>query len=148
MYYGEEIGMQGGILEPFKWSNASQQTDDPGSLLSHYRSLITLRKAHPALRVGDLNIVSTGNPGLFASLRISSTEAALMIINLTNTAISNYRLSLNKSTLQRGSYIATPLMGQGPFVDLRVNSQGGFANYIPLTDIPAYATLIVQLSPK
>ena len=33
--------------------NAAAQARDPGSLLNHYKTLIALRKAQPALRAGD-----------------------------------------------------------------------------------------------
>ena len=33
--------------------NAAAQARDPGSLLNHYKALIALRKAQPALRAGD-----------------------------------------------------------------------------------------------
>ena len=128
--------------------NVSDEMKDPASLFSHYKALIGLRNAHPALRIGSMNIVSSGNPGLFASLRVSSTEAMLVLINLTNTPINNFSLSLDKSPLQSGKYPALPLMGQGPVGDLNVISTGGFSNYGPITTIPAYATVIIQFNPK
>ena len=128
--------------------NVSDEMKDPSSLFSQYKALIGLRNAHPALRIGSLNIVLAGNPGLFASLRVSSTEAMLVLINLTNTPINNFSLSLDKSPLQSGKYPALPLMGQGPVGDLNVISTGGFSNYGPITTIPAYATVIIQFNPK
>lgn len=135
-------------IADYGMSNVALETGDPVSLLSHYRKLISLRNSHSALRVGDLNILETSNISLFASLRNSSTEAVLVVINLTNTSISNFRLLLNKSSLQSGEYVATPLMGAGPFADLSVNAIGGSSNNTPLPEIPAYVTLIVQLSQK
>jgi oligo-1,6-glucosidase len=77
--------------------NVSDEMKDPASLFSHYKTLIGLRNAHPALRIGSLNIVSSSNPGLFASLRVSSTEAMLVLINLTKNPINNFSLSLAKN---------------------------------------------------
>ena len=128
--------------------NVSDELKDPASLLSHYKALISLRNAHPALRIGSFSIVSSGNPGLFASLRVSSSEAMLVLINLTKTPISNFSLSLAKSPLQSGKYSALPLMGQGPVGDLNVISTGAFSNYAPIPTIPAYATVIIQFNPK
>ena len=82
LYYGEEIGMAGidgpgdvPLRAPMSWSadargftqgrpfravspnaathNAQAQARDPASLLHHYRTLIRLRLAQPALRRGD-----------------------------------------------------------------------------------------------
>jgi len=81
LYYGEEIGMAGvagpgdvPLRAPMSWTaeggftsgqpfravapnagthNAAAQARDPGSLLNHYKALIALRKAQPALRAGD-----------------------------------------------------------------------------------------------
>jgi alpha-amylase len=128
--------------------NVGRETNDPNSILSHYRTLIALRNAHPALRVGSLNIITTGNPELFASLRISSAEALLVLVNLTDKPITNYMLSLGGSQLGSGPRLSSPLMGEGPFSELNVNAQGGFHNYKPTKEIPIYATLIIQLSPK
>jgi glycosidase len=128
--------------------NVSAELKDPASLLSHYKALISLRNAHPALRIGSFNIVSSGNPGLFASLRVSSNEATLVLINLTNAPLNNISLSLDKSPLQPGNYSALPLMGQGSFGDLDVSSTGGFSNYGPIPTIPAYETVILQITTK
>lgn len=128
--------------------NVSDEAKDPASLFTHYKTLIGLRNAHPALRIGSLNIISASNSGLFASLRVSSTEAVLVLINLTNTPINNFSLSLDKSPLQSGKYLALPLMGQGPVGDLNVISTGGFSNYDPIPTIPAYATVIIHFNLK
>jgi glycosidase len=128
--------------------NVSDEMKDPASLFSHYKALISLRNAHPALRIGSLNIVSSNNPGLFASLRVSSTEAMLVLINLTNKPINNFSLSLAKSPLQSGKYPAQALMGDEPIGDLNVMSTGGISNYGPIPTIPTYATVIIQINPK
>ena len=88
MYYGEEIGMSGAkpdelIRTPMQWSNDSgagfsngtpwepinddfpivnvnAQAGDPTSLLEHYRALIQLRNAHPALQ--DLSLIHISEP--------------------------------------------------------------------------------------
>jgi alpha-amylase len=128
--------------------NVRDEIKSPDSLWAQYKKLIDLRNAHPALRIGSLNIVSSSNSGLFASLRVSSTEAMLILINLTNTPINNFSLSLDKSPLQSGKYLALPLLGQGPVGDLNVISTGHFSNYGPIPSIPAYATVIIQFNPK
>jgi len=176
IYYGEELGMQGtgaheNIRRPMQWSaertagfstdfpwislgpdwetnNVASETADPDSLLSHYRMLIQLRNDHAALRVGDLRTITTLNPGVYSILRVSQEEAVMVIINLTSEPVSDYRLTLENSALVSGTYLALPLLGTGTFTDLTALTSGGFSNYIPLEEIPPYATIILQLQIK
>jgi alpha-amylase len=111
VYYGEEIGMSGTkpdeqIRTPMQWSsepaagfttgtpwespqpdwkvtNVQAQDRDPGSFLNHYRKLIQLRNAHPALNRGPLTLVQTDDTtGTIAGwLRSSRDEAFLIVVN-------------------------------------------------------------------
>lgn len=172
IYYGEEIGMEGAkpdedIRRPMQWDatensgftsgtpwrtpdsnyqafSVAGETNEPESLLTHYRALIALRNAHAALRVGDLNLVSADNPAVFASLRISQGEAILIVINVGAAPLTDYSLTLKSSSLGAGHYLALPLMGQVSVADLAVNANGGFADYRPV-ELPPYSTLILQL---
>jgi len=172
IYYGEEIGMEGtkpdeDIRRPMQWDatqnagftsgipwrapdsnyrtfNVAAEASDPLSLLTHYRTLIQLRAAHPALRVGNLNLVSADDPAVFASLRISQNETILIVINLRASPLTGYSLRLKNSSLAAGRYLASPLMGAVPATGLEVDANGGFAGYMP-AELPAYGTLILQL---
>ncbi len=88
LYYGEELGMFGSkpdedIRLPFVWGDddaqttwrtsrytkvvdAASQLADPDSLHAHYRRVIALRTAHPALHAGKLSAVKAGNPAVVA----------------------------------------------------------------------------------
>jgi glycosidase len=111
VYYGEEIGVIGGkpdenIRTPMQWSagrnggftsgtawesmqpdwmtkNVAAQDRDSGSLLNHYRRLIHLRNAHPALSRGRLTLVPTNDTtGTIAAwLRSSGDETFLIVVN-------------------------------------------------------------------
>jgi glycosidase len=111
VYYGEEIGMVGQkpdelIRTPMQWSSAANggftggkpweplQTDwqtknvaaqdqDPGSLLNHYRGLIRLRNAYPALNRGQLGLLQTTDTTgmLVAWLRFLGDERFLVVVN-------------------------------------------------------------------
>jgi glycosidase len=176
IYYGEEIGQQGrkpdeSIRRPMQWStdssagfsttspwesfgvgyptyNVAAETTDPSSILTHYRTLIQLRSQHAALRIGDVNFIQSDDPRLYAILRISQDEAVLVLINLSGSSVTNFKLSLDSSKLVAGTYFALPLLGTSPFADLTVTAGGGFTGYRPLAGIPAYATLILQLHLK
>ncbi|MEW5940069.1 MAG: alpha-amylase family glycosyl hydrolase [Chloroflexota bacterium] len=124
LYYGEEIGMTGAkpdemIRTPMQWSadanagftlgvpwepvnpdfaqvNVAAQTDDPASLLAHYRALVRLRNAHPALRTGSATLVPTNHPSVFALLRADENEAILALVNLGGEFVRAYQLDLRE----------------------------------------------------
>ena len=112
VYYGEEIGMVGPkpdemIRTPMQWSsarpnggfttgnpweplqsdwktkNVAAQDSSRQSLLNHYRKLIQLRNAHPALNRGPLTLLPTDDTtGTIAAwLRSSRDEAFLIVVN-------------------------------------------------------------------
>ncbi len=174
VYYGEEIGMPGkkpdeDIRTPMQWSsdthagfttgtpwravnpdyvdrNVGVQSNAPDSLLSHYRRLIHLRSQHAALRVGDLRLATVNHSSVFASLRTSQNESVLIIVNLGQEAVNGVELSLPSGPLDAGAtYVAAPLLGDGPFGDLTANGQGGFDVYRLLSELPPNGGFIVQL---
>jgi alpha-amylase len=173
VYYGEEIGMASEKIDrlPMQWSasqyagfsdvlpmmmpdnqyttiNVSAQSSDPISLLSHYRTLISLRHSHPALRKGELYLLSSHNQGLFSCLRTTSDESLLVLINLTDSPIKNYQLSLDASTLPQGDYSAISLEEGTSLALLKVFDKGELMDYVPLPEIPPYATIIILLQLK
>ncbi|MCX7681501.1 MAG: alpha-amylase family glycosyl hydrolase, partial [Anaerolineae bacterium] len=175
LYYGEEIGQTGGkpdenIRTPMQWSaekhagfttaarpwrapqsnyttvNVAAQTGDPNSLLSHYRSLIHLRNAHPALRVGEWREVRVEDKRVYASLRHdqkATGEMLLVLINLSGEAVSDYSLSLPAGPLSAGS--ATALFGAAEVQPPVLNTRGGFDEYQPLPRLEPYATYVIAL---
>jgi glycosidase len=125
--------------------NVEAETGDPASLLSHYRDLIEARNQHAALRVGDLSLLTTGSDALYGILRVSQREAVLVLVNLGAAPVSKYGLSLQQSSLAMGTYTMAPILGEGRFSALEVTLMGGFSGYVPIAEVPPYATLILQL---
>lgn len=117
VYYGEEIGMSGTkpderIRTPMQWSgepsggfttgtpwespqpdwtvtNVDAQERDPGSLLNHYRRLIHMRNAHPALGSGHLTIGSASNSEVAVFVRGSPGETMLIALNFGARVITD-----------------------------------------------------------
>jgi alpha-amylase len=114
LYYGEEIGQAGveglkgdlPIRGPMSWTasggfttgqpfrpgspnarthNAEAQRADPGSLFHHYRALVALRKAHPALHSGSYEDVRVEGP-LLSFVRAASGERLRITLNYSATA--------------------------------------------------------------
>lgn len=116
LYYGEEVGLQNGNgnndefkRTPMPWdatpgggfttgkpwfgfapgretANVAAQTGDAGSLLSHYRRWIRVRKSSPALLKGGLKLLSRqGNLSVpvLAFLREAAGERVLVAHNVT-----------------------------------------------------------------
>ena len=121
IYYGEEIGMSATkpdrqLRTPMQWSNGANagfstttpwlapkpdfdrinvavKTNDPDSMLSHYRRLIRLRQAEPALRIGTLELEETGHPGVLAFVRRHEGRALLCVFNLTDGVVERAELA-------------------------------------------------------
>ncbi len=174
IYYGEEIGMIGEkpderIRTPMQWelvattvgftearrpwepmqsnfttANVATQTDNPDSLLSHYRSLIHLRNEHIALRQGEYVAVESGSRKLYAFIRQHADETLLVLINMDDAPITEYGL-----VLAAGSFtLGTPevIFGHGAVTPLTLTAAGGFDAYQPLTEIAPYSTTVIRLA--
>jgi hypothetical protein len=124
--------------------NVAAQENDAASLLNHYRALTKLRKEHEALRNGTTALVDTGNPAVYAALRISGKDRILILVNLTGTTLSDYQLSLSENLLPNGSITPILLFGTGDVQQLDVQ-QGGFSAYQPMAELLPYGSYVFLL---
>ena len=173
IYYGEEIGMEGekpdeNIRTPMQWSssvnagftsgtpweaiganylksNVTNESTDPDSLFSYYRTLISLRNAHPALYGYGIKLISSSDTGVYAVLRTSPSEKIMIIVNLTKAPISNYGLDFKDSILEDGSYQLQSLLDSAAAMELKVVGNS-FSSYKPLPVLTPYSTNIFLLS--
>jgi glycosidase len=124
------------------------QGDDPGSLFNHYRALIHLRNDHEALRVGEWTLVEATSGRLYTFLRHTENEVILAIINFNRNPVEaeDYSLELVSGPLS-GGVTAVSLYGADITGSPEINPDGGFANYVPLTEIPPQSVHIIQLEP-
>lgn len=173
VYYGEEIGMTGQkpderIRTPMQWSaeertagftaashpwqpldesyetaNVAAQTDDPDSLLSHYRRLIHLRNNHVALRYGDMLLVESSKRPVYAFIRQTPDEMLLVLVNMNHREIDDYTLTLAEGGLT-GVESAELLFGEGDAAAPIINAAGGFDEYAPLPILPPRSSFIIQ----
>lgn len=174
LYYGEEIGMFGAkpdprIRTPMQWTadettagftsaprpweplqegvatrNVATQTDDPDSLLSHYRALIHLRNRYAALRTGDMSPVESSARQVYAFLRHDQTETLLVLVNLDDEAVDAYTLSMEGGPLSADASAAL-LLGTGEVASPAVTAEGGFADYTPIAPLPPHSSFIIRL---
>ncbi len=169
IYYGEEIGMSGAkpderIRTPMQWDstggfttgtaweplqddlssvNVAAETDDPNSLLSHYRDLIHLRDENPALLHGDLIPVKSASHSVYSFIRQSDDQTLLVVINLSNADVSDYGLSLD-SGLSAGAQ-AAPIYGADSVTQPEIDANGGFSGYLPLSNLSPYTITVIRL---
>lgn len=67
--------------------NVAAQAEDRDSLLNLTRRLIGLRRAHPALAVGDFEPVGTTPDGAYAFRRVAPGAAVTIAVNLTGAVL-------------------------------------------------------------
>ncbi|HYJ79772.1 MAG TPA: alpha-amylase family glycosyl hydrolase, partial [Longimicrobiaceae bacterium] len=174
VYYGEEIGMTAAkpdprLRTPMHWArgpaagftrglpweplqpdsltaNVEAQDGDPGSLLNHYRRLIHLRTATPALGWGDFASLGTGNGAALAYLRRVDGQAVLVLANLGGERLSGVELASAQRVLPAGRYTATPLEGGGSASTVRVRGDGKVAGWSPVAALEPFAVHVLELS--
>ncbi len=171
IYYGEEIGMQGqkpdeDLRLPMQWSadeyagfsmtnpwraprndyeqvNVALQSGDSNSLLEHYRTLIALRNSHSALRTGKVILLDTNNSGVYAALLADKNETLLVLVNLTDEAISEYAITLNDAGLADSAYSAENLFGAGQAKGPERSGEA-FPEYKPFENLNPYAMYVIK----
>ncbi len=151
VYYGEEIGMTGDkpderLRTPMQWraepglgftsgrpweaaqpdsftTTVAAEDGDPGSLLNLYRRLIHLRKAEPALGIGRLVPLATGDSSVVAYLRRADDELVLVVANLAPGASGALAVRAAPEALGPGRYQTRNLM-DGSRGELQVDEAG------------------------
>lgn len=82
IYYGDEIGMDGGGTPDNRRPMRFERTPDEQALLDYVRALIVLRKQSVALRRGEWTTVLVDDArGLYGFVRHTEGDAALVVIN-------------------------------------------------------------------
>lgn len=86
VYYGDEIGLEGGKdpdnRRAFQWDETQWNTD----LRQWFKKLINLRKQNPALRRGSFNVLmSDDNSGTCAFVRSDGEQTLIAVINASSS---------------------------------------------------------------
>jgi glycosidase len=119
------------------------QTGDPASLLSHYRALVHLRSAHPALRTGDYLSIDTDSRRVYAFLRRTPDETLLVLINVHDEPQTDYVLNAAGANLPE----STPEVVFGPALPLpAAAAPGDLTDYQPFPELPPRSTTIVRFA--
>lgn len=168
IYYGEEIGMPGvkpdeQLRTPMPWTggtyggfssvkpwqpltpgfeqrNVKAQWGTANSLLSHYRRLIQLRNAQPALQTGDLVLIDAGNDAVLAFARVTKTDRVLVLLNLSDKPVTDYRLSPIDTDLTDLSAGKELLSGR----KVPAPANGELKDYQPLVQLEPNSTAVIE----
>ncbi|MNY21668.1 Amylopullulanase precursor [compost metagenome] len=138
VYYGDEIGMQGGKdpdnRRAFEW-NAGKQNRD---LLGFYKQLIALRNATPALRTGAFRSIRRHNDlGLFGYVReLGKDKVAVMLNNSADTREWSLDVS---SAFADGTALRDPLTGRSYTVQ---------RGHVPLKLAPKQGVLLMPAASR
>lgn len=171
IYYGEEIGVKGGkpdenIRLPMQWSaeknagfttgrpwrapapdypdvNTAGQTAVPGSLLEHYRALIHLRRAHSALQTGATIMLKSNLPGVYAVLRRDDQGTLLILANLTDQTIEDYRLAIKDTDLS--GFTMESIFSSHP-ADVLQWDGASLEDFKPFDSLQPFAMYILRLN--
>jgi alpha-glucosidase len=129
----------------FTTVNVERQEGDAESLLETYRAFIQLRNEHSALRVGKTYVTESVSNKVVSYLRVSSDETILIVFNIDNEPLTNYKLDLSTGPLS-GSYTTQSLLDDSTMNPFTASEDGGFDDYVPLTELPPYSIFVIQLS--
>ncbi len=74
------------LPEQLGGQTVTDQQDDPASELTYFRALTTLRRAHPALSLGDYATAEGGHPDVYAYTRTLGEDRVLVLLNFAREA--------------------------------------------------------------
>ena len=181
IYYGEELGLQGAkpdedIRTPFPWTptspgfgfttgspwepfgpdpqtaNVAAESDDAGSLLTTYRTMLNVRNLVPVLATGDAVRVDVARRDLAVTLRWEGSNGALVIQNLGDRPVESPILNLASGPIC-GQPHASVVYQSGPgsetldAADPVIGPAGRLTDYVPLPRVPAFTTVVITLNP-
>jgi alpha-glucosidase len=79
--------------------NVAAQREDPTSMLSLTRRLLELRRDHPALADGDLELLDGTPDGVLAYRRAAGDARILVVLNLTDAPATMGRIGTDGRVL-------------------------------------------------
>jgi glycosidase len=133
LYTGDEVGAE---FEPYDEGPVLSWTDAHG-LRAHYRRLVALRRTHPALRSGRLEILETSAPErVLAYLRPGERPEDDIIVLL------NYHREPVRAVLPAGSSQRT-----GTFLDLLSGDLIPVAAEPPGIELPVWGARVLRRAP-
>ena len=124
------------------------QTDDPESLLTHYRNLIHLRNNHPALQYGETILVESTYRAAWGYLRYTEDETLLVVLNLDDRESNDYTFAIEESQLITINSIDILFSTTEVTPNLpELTENGGFVDYVPVeAPLPPFSIYVLRLN--
>ena len=130
-------------------ANVESALTNDASLLGTYRELIQLRPRAQALAIGGLYRVESSESAVAATVRAIGSQRLLVVQNLSGEPVAAPHLMVANALLC-GSPAARLLYPSEAGLDVAspaLTADGGFVDYVPVAELPARATLVIDLSP-
>lgn len=129
--------------------NVAAEQDDPESLLNHYRTLLGIRQAHPALSLGSVQVLEDTCPGVHATLRRTpdGSDTVLVMLNFGSTPATGCVFSATNTGLTQGTVAVRDLMTGASAADPTVDEGGSITGYVPLDTLRPREAAILHLEP-
>jgi glycosidase len=125
-------------------ANVATEEKDPKSLLNHYRALILLRKNYPTLRSGSTTVLQTSTPAVFACLRSNGNQNILVLINLSDKPLTDYKISTSNADIANQVYQLEPIFGDQSASPMTI-ADGKIIDAQPLAELAPHSTNIFLL---
>jgi len=110
-FTGPEVTPWLPLADDYRERNVASQEEDPTSMLNLYRALSSLRRAAPALSVGDYASVEAGVDDVFAYLRTApQSDRFLIVLNFGNEP---HQLDLGQVAAKADIAVATGMARSG-----------------------------------
>jgi alpha-glucosidase len=99
----------------YRTRNVAVQTQDPTSMLAYFRALTALRRASPALTIGDYRAVESGKDDVYTYLRTAQqadgSEQRLLVV--LNFGAGTHRLDLSSLGKQGNILLSSNMLSAG-----------------------------------
>ncbi len=90
----------------YKTHNVADESKEPDSVLSFYKTVLKLRHTSPALMEGSYVPIDENDPNVLAYLRVYKDQAVLVALNMTGSA-QKVNLELSKNGYKAATVLAT-----------------------------------------
>jgi hypothetical protein len=129
----------------FMSNNVATMSEQPSSLLNHYKRLVHLRNQHDALRRGVYLPAQNSAVACLSYARRYGQDVKVVVHNLgLNSAQPS--ISLAASTLTPGTYYVNDLYSETNLGTINIDENGGFADWQPDVALSGNATWILDFS--
>lgn len=116
VYYGDEVGLNGSgdpsNRRPYPWADEGGSPDT--ALYAHFKTLIGIRNAHPALRGGEHTTLLIDNAG--AQYSYLRSDASEQIVVALNNSASNGTAVIPVATHLADGTVLTDVLNGGTFM--------------------------------